>query len=99
MPWLWHVLCPQLGGYCGWWKRAVPGWFRVKMGCIGAAKELSGTQLRSGVALHPFKPPTLDNHIFLVCTPIRTFLDSMESPLSLESYHIPMDGIWYSNIY
>ena len=25
-----HVLWPQLGGYCGWWTRAVLGWFRVE---------------------------------------------------------------------
>ena len=30
VPCLWHVLLPQLGGYCGRWTRAVPGWFRVK---------------------------------------------------------------------
>ena len=42
---LWHVLWPQLGGYCGRWTRAVPGWFRVKMVCTGAAKELPGTLL------------------------------------------------------
>ena len=29
------------------------------------------------------KPATLDGHNFLVRTPIHTFLDSMESPLSL----------------
>ena len=34
------------------------------------------------------KPPTLDDHNFLIRTPIRMFLDSMESPLSLESIHI-----------
>ena len=32
-------------------ERAVPGWFWVKMACTGAAKELSGTQLRSLVPL------------------------------------------------
>ena len=89
---LWHVLCSKLGGYCGWWKRAVPGWFRVKMATFGAAKELSGTQLRS--PLYPFKPPTLDSHIFLVRTPIHTLLDSMESPLSIEYDHMPVDVIW-----
>ena len=66
------------------------------MVCTGAAKELSGTQLRSPA---PLKPPTLDDHIFLVRTPICTFLDSMESPLSIESDHIPLDGIWCSHIY
>ena len=30
VPCLWHVLSPQLGGYCGRWTRAVLGWFRVK---------------------------------------------------------------------
>ena len=40
VPCLWHVLWPQLGGYCGQWTRAVSG---KKLACIGAAKELSGT--------------------------------------------------------
>ena len=53
----------------------------------------------SCVALHPFKPPTLDDHIFLVRTPIRTFLDSMEIHLSIESDHMNGDGIWCSHIY
>ena len=34
------------------------------------------------------KPPTSDDHIFFVRTPFWVFLDSMESPLSLESTHI-----------
>ena len=51
------------------------------------------------VALHPFKPPTLDDRIFLVRTLIRTFLDSMESPLSIEYDYIILDGIWCSHIY
>ena len=51
------------------------------------------------VALHPFKPQTLDDHIFLIQTSIRTFVDSMESPLSIEYDHIPVDGIWCSHIY
>ena len=34
------------------------------------------------------KPPTLDGHNVFVRTPIRVFLNSMESPLSLESIHI-----------
>ena len=39
------------------------------------------------------KPPTLDNHNFFVRTQILVFLDSTESPLSLESGHIPRNGI------
>ena len=39
---VWHVLWPQLGGYCGWWKRAVLGWFWVKMTCTRDAKVQSG---------------------------------------------------------
>ena len=34
------------------------------------------------------KPPTSDGHNFFVRTPFWKFLDSMESPLSLESIHI-----------
>ena len=37
---------------------------------------------------------TLDDHNFLVRSP---FLDSMEISLSLESNHIPEDGIWCSH--
>ena len=34
------------------------------------------------------KPPTSDGHNFFVRTPFQMFLDSMESPLSLQSVHI-----------
>ena len=34
------------------------------------------------------RPPTLDDHNFLVRAPFQVFLDSMESPLSIESIHI-----------
>ena len=34
------------------------------------------------------KPPTSDDHNFFVRTPFQMLLDSMESPLSLESIHI-----------
>ena len=40
------------------------------------------------------KPPTLDDHNFFVRTPIRVFLDSTESLLSLESCHMLVNGIW-----
>ena len=50
MPWLWHVLCRVCGLN---WEDIVAGgkwlflgWFRVKMVCTGAAKELFGTLLR-----------------------------------------------------
>ena len=42
--------------------------------------------------------PTSDDHNFLVRSPFQVFLNSMESSLSLESDHIPVDGIWCSNI-
>ena len=55
---LWHVLWPQLEGYCGRWKRVVLGWFRSKMTCTRAAKELFGMLLhgwaQNCVALAPF---------------------------------------------
>ena len=38
-------------------------------------------------------PPTSDDHIFRIRTPIRVFLDSTEIPLSLESCQIPVNGI------
>ena len=37
--------------------------------------------------------PTSNDHIFRVRTPIHVFLDSTESPLSLEFDHMPMNGI------
>ena len=40
------------------------------------------------VAIVHGKPPTSDGHNFFVRTPFWMFLDSMESPLSLESIHI-----------
>ena len=39
------------------------------------------------------KPPTLDSHNFFVRTSIRVFLDYTENPLSLESGHMPVNGI------
>ena len=36
------------------------------------------------------KPPISDGHNFFVRTPFFMFLDSMESPLSLESIHIKL---------
>ena len=41
---------------------------------------------------------TSDGHNFLVRTPICAFLDSMESFLSLESNHMPVNGIWCSHL-
>ena len=41
------------------------------------------------------RPPTLDDHNFLMQTSIRVFLDSMENPLSLEFGHMPVNGIWF----
>ena len=51
VPCSWHVLWPQLGGYCGRWTKAVLGWFEVKMASTKAAKELSGTVLRGSHAI------------------------------------------------
>ena len=42
--------------------------------------------------------PTSDDHNFLVRSLFQVFLDSMDSSLSIESYHMPVDGIWWSNI-
>ena len=36
-------------------------------------------------------PPTSDDHIFRVRTPFGVFLDSMEIPLSQDSFHIPVE--------
>ena len=38
------------------------------------------------------RPPTSDDHNFFVRTPFRVFLDSMVSPLSQDSSHVPMEG-------
>ena len=38
-------------------------------------------------------PPTLEGHNSFVRTPIRVFLDSMESPLSQESIDMPEEDI------
>ena len=37
-------------------------------------------------------PPTSDDHIFRVRTPFGVFLDSMESSLSQEYIHMPVEG-------
>ena len=42
---------------------------------------------------------TSDDHNFLVRTPISAFLDSMERSLNLESNHMPVNGIWCSQIW
>ena len=47
----------------------------------------------------PVKPPTLEDHNFFVRTPILVFLDSTESPLSIESGHILVNGIWGPNMF
>ena len=39
------------------------------------------------------RPPTSEGHNSSVRTPIWVFLDSMESPLSQESIHIPEENI------
>ena len=45
---------------------------------------------RLGLAIHVW-PPTSDGHNFFIRTPFRVFLDSMESPFSQDSIHMPMD--------
>ena len=37
-------------------------------------------------------PPTSDDHIFGVRTSFRVFLDSMESLLSQDSFHVTVEG-------
>ena len=37
------------------------------------------------------KPSNSDDHNFFVRTPFQMLLDSMQSPLSLESIHIELD--------
>ena len=66
-------------------------WFVLKL--------LRTSLARNCVALHPFKPQTLDNHIFFVQTSLCTFLDSMERSLILESDHLMVDGILFSHLY
>ena len=92
------VLCHVYGMFCGLnWEDILAGGkglFWDGFGSKWCVLELPRSSLaRNCVTLQPFKPPTLDGHIFLVRTPIRTFLDSMESSLSLESNHILVVGI------
>ena len=42
--------------------------------------------------------PTSDDNNFLIRSLFCSFLDSMERSLSLESNHMPEDGIWCSMI-
>ena len=37
-------------------------------------------------------PPTSDDHIFRFRTPFQVFLDFMESPLSPNYLHVPLEG-------
>ena len=69
---LWHVLWSQLGGYCGWWTRAVSEWFRVKMACTRVSKELSGTLLRGSHAMAGLKIEALGYAIAWVSTQLRS---------------------------
>ena len=43
-------------------------------------------------------PPTLDDHIFRVRTPFEVLLDSMESPLSQDSFHVPVEDSEFHNL-
>ena len=44
-------------------------------------------------------PPTLDDHNFLVRTPFRVFLDSIEKTWSQESSNVPVEGNWCSQLF
>ena len=63
-----------------------------KIACTGALKEprernfVGFTQLPNYTVCA--RLPTSDCHNFLIRAPFLVFLDSMESPLSLESIHI-----------
>ena len=72
-------------------------WLGFKIAALGYAIAWILAQLRS--SLHTFNTPTLLDYIFLIRTPIHTFLGSMERYLSLESDHMPFNGIWCSHIY
>ena len=61
-------------------------------GIIG--QDWLGRASRVRLVIH-VRPPTSEGHNFFVRTPIRVFLDSMESPLSQNYNHIPVDGIGY----
>ena len=43
-------------------------------------------------------PPTLDDHIFHVRTLFRVFLDSMESPLSQDYFHVSWKVVGVHNL-
>ena len=45
------------------------------------------------------KPLTLDDHNFFVPTPIRVFLDSTDSHLSLKSNHMSVNRIWSPKLF
>ena len=55
-------------------------------------KKIVGPAGSARVTVHG-KPPTSDGHNFFIRTPFQMFLDSMESPLSLQSIHIYIDEI------
>ena len=80
--------------------------FASKLACTEASKELSGTLVHGSHAfawlgsklqpsgmqpLHTFKPATSNDHNFFVRTPFWVFLDSMESPFSQDSNHVPLE--------
>ena len=47
---------------------------------------------RVGLATH-VRPPTFKGHNFFVQTSFWVLLDSMESPLSQDFRHMPLEGI------
>ena len=68
-----------------WYESLQLGTVSIRKEVIG--KDWSGRASRVRLVIH-VRPPTSEGHNFFVRTPIRVFLDSMESPLSQESIHI-----------
>ena len=68
-----------------------------KSSMYGSFKGAPGTQFHGFTQLPSYTvcamPPTSDSHNFFGRALFWVFLDSMESPLSLESIHIYLDKI------
>ena len=62
---------------------------QVLLGSSGPVELVTSGQL---VRVDCVRPPTLEGHNSSVRAPIWVFLDSMESPLSQESTHMPEGG-------
>ena len=61
------------------------GW----LGQVG--QDRSGRSAREGLATHVL-PPNSEGHNYFVRTLFRVFSDSMKSPLTQDSIHMPVDG-------